>query len=231
MKITYWSDYACPYCYIGETRLEKAIEALGLQNKVNLEMKSFELDPGAPKEYHGATTERFAKKYRLSEEGAATQIEHISALGREEGIDFQYAGTRYTNTLDAHRLTKLIQAKGNQNLTDKAIHDLFDAYFTKNQELTDREVLISIGVAAGLTKEEVEELLNSNLYEKEVRMDEMEAQGFDVHAVPFFIIDGKYALNGAQAQETFEEVLKKVVAESLTNLSVQGQACGINGCG
>lgn len=230
MKITYWSDYACPYCYIGETRLEKALESLGLKDKVELEMKSFELDPGAPREYHGATVDRFAKKYGLPVEGAANQIEHISSLGRAEGIDFQYARTRYTNTLDAHRLTKFVQSKGNKAMTDQLIHDLFDAYFTKNLELTDREVLIEIGTKAGLAVEEITELLDSNLYEKEVRVDELEAQRYGVHGVPFFIIDNKYSLNGAQPQEMFEAALQRVVAEGLTDLSMQGASCGIDGC-
>lgn len=230
MKITYWSDYACPYCYIGETRLEKALESLGLKDKVELEMKSFELDPGAPREYHGATVDRFAKKYRLSLESATHQIEHISSLGRAEGIDFKYAETRYTNTLDAHRLTKLVQSKGDKNLTNQVIHDLFDAYFTKNQELTDREVLISVGTKAGLTVKEIVELLDSDLYEKEVRVDELEAQRYSVHGVPFFIIDDKYSLNGAQPQEMFEAAFQRVISEGLTDLSMQGASCGIDGC-
>ncbi len=230
MKITYWSDYACPYCYIGETRLEKALEELGLKDSVELEMKSFELDPGAPREYHGATVDRFAKKYGLPIEGAANQIEHISSLGRAEGIDFNYAGTRYTNTLDAHRLTKLVQSKGNRELTNQVICDLFDAYFTKNQEMTDREVLIKIGTKAGLSQEEVENLLDSNLYEKDVRVDELEANRYGVHGVPFFIIDDKYSLNGAQPQELFVQALQRVLAEGLTDLSAQGVSCGIDGC-
>ncbi len=230
MKITYWSDYACPYCYIGETRLEKALEELGLKETVELEMKSFELDPGAPAEYHGATVDRFAKKYGLDLKGAADQIDYISSLGKAEGIDFQYAGTRYTNTLDAHRLTKLVQSKGDKKLTDQVIKNLFDAYFTQNQELTDREVLMQIGTKAGLTREEIQNLLDSDLYEKEVRSDELESRRYGVQGVPFFVIDDKYSLNGAQPQEFFVKALQRVVAEGLTDLSMEGASCGIDGC-
>lgn len=230
MKITYWSDYACPYCYIGETRLQKAIEELGLADQVTLEMKSFELDPNAAREYTGTTVDRFAKKYGLDTEGAANQIEYISALGRAEGIDFRYAGTRYTSTLDAHRLTKYVQSLGNKVLTEQVIHDLFDAYFTKNQELTDREVLVHIGVKAGLRAGEVEALLDSDFFTADVRKDEQEAQRCGIHGVPFFVVDNRYSLSGAQPQETFVAALQKAVSDGLTDLSITGASCGIDGC-
>ena len=115
MKITYWSDYACPYCYIGEKRLETAIEELGLGvNDIEVEMKAFELDPNASYEVVSKTDERFAVKYGLTLNAARERIEGISLLGRREGIDFRYADTQYTNMLDAHRLTKLVASKGNK---------------------------------------------------------------------------------------------------------------------
>ncbi|MDE5837887.1 MAG: DsbA family protein, partial [Paramuribaculum sp.] len=111
MTLTIWSDFACPYCYIGETRLERAIEELGLKNDVQIDYRAFELDPTASKEVVSSTPERFAMKYRLTLEGAKEQIEQISNLGKELGIDFRYATTQYSNTRDAHRLMKLAEAK------------------------------------------------------------------------------------------------------------------------
>ena len=111
MNITIWSDFACPYCYIGETRLEKAIEELGMTDNVKIDYRAFELDPTAPKEVTGPTSERFAKKYRLTVPQAMEQIEQISSLGRELGIDSKYASTLYSNTFDAHRLMKLAENK------------------------------------------------------------------------------------------------------------------------
>ena len=123
MKITYWSDYACPYCYIGEKRLETAIEELGLGvNDIEVEMKAFELDPNASYEVVSRTDERFAVKYGLTVNAARERIEGISLLGRREGIDFKYIDTQYTNMLDAHRLTKLVASKGNKENTNKVIH-------------------------------------------------------------------------------------------------------------
>ena len=94
IKLTVWSDFACPYCYIGETRLERAIDQLGLTDDVEIDYRAFELDPTAPKEVTTTTPERFARKYRLSVDDAVKQIDHISELGRELGIDFKYATTQ-----------------------------------------------------------------------------------------------------------------------------------------
>jgi len=98
MKVMYWSDYACPYCYIGKTHLKKAIENLNLGDQVDVKMLAFELDPKASKEYTGATVDRFARKYGLSLKGAQERIDGISEMGRAAGLDFHYAETRYTNT-------------------------------------------------------------------------------------------------------------------------------------
>ena len=109
MKITYWSDFACPYCYIGNTRLKRAIDDLNLD--VEFDIRAFELDQNAPENVQSTTVERFAKKYGLSLEDAKRQVAQISGLGHDEGIDFKYETTLYTNTRDAHRLMKLAQSK------------------------------------------------------------------------------------------------------------------------
>lgn len=230
IKITYWSDYACPYCYIGEARMKKAIENLGISDKVEIQMKSFELDPTASSKVVGPTTDRFATKYGLTKEMAAKQIEQISELGRGEGIDFRYASTMYTNTLDAHRLTKLAQSKGDAELSDKIVDALFDAYFTKNLELSDHQVLLQIAEAVGIDAEEAKEVLESDKYEAEVRADESEAAKMGIHGVPFFVVGEKYSLSGAQPEETFVLALKKVMDETQDSILSQGMTCGPDGC-
>lgn len=223
MKITYWSDYACPYCYIGEVRLKKAIKTLGIEDKVEIEMKSFELDQTASKKVKGPTTDRFAKKYGLSIEMAKEQIEHISELGRAEGIDFRYASTLYTNTMDAHRLTKLAQSKQNPKLSAQIIDALFDAYFTKNLELSDHRVLIRIAAEFGMNTDEVNEMLDSDKYEDHVRLDEREAAKYGINSVPFFVVGGKYGLSGAQPEEAFVNALKKVMDEMQEEIEIQAE--------
>ena len=131
VQIDYWSDYACPYCYIGEARLKKAAEETFPDGGWTLRMHSFELDPSAPRKTETDTATRFAHKYGLSLAGAKARIEDISSLGRAEGIDFRYATTRYTNTFDAHRLTHYAQSLGDDAKTHKLESLLYAAYFTK----------------------------------------------------------------------------------------------------
>ena len=212
MKIEIWSDYACPFCYIGEKRLEKAIAGIP---GVEVIFKSFELDPNASREVISGTVDRFAEKYGLTLDEAADRIEQISRMGRAEGIDFRYAETRYTNTFDA-------QEKGHAEIIGK----LFDAYFTKNLELADFDVLKKIAAECGLDTAEVDAVLNSDRYAAEVRADEMEAARLGVHGVPFFVIGGKYGLSGAQPVEIIRQAVEDYRAET----SLDGMTCGADGC-
>ena len=181
MKITYWSDYACPYCYIGEARLKKAIANVPELGEVELEMKAFQLDPTAGEHPESDTQTRFAKKYGLTMEHAGRSVEHISKMGREEGLEFHYAETQFTNTMDAHRLTKLAQSKGDPALAQRVVDALFHAYFGENKELADKALLQEIGVSCGLEESEVKALLNSDLYRDEVILDEREAARYGIH--------------------------------------------------
>ena len=224
MKIQYWSDYACPYCYIGETRLEKAIADLGLADDVELEMRAFELDSSAPAEVTGDTLNRFARKYRLSLDEAAERIEGISELGRDLGIDFRYATTLYSNTFDAHRLTKWAHTKGNTAIEKL----LFDAYFTKNEVLADHEVLLNIAEEAGLDRAEAAEVLASDAFADEVRADEAQSRQLGVTGVPFFVIDGKVAIPGAMSQDAFKKALEQVLEEEA--VTGKGASCTSDAC-
>ena len=227
MKIELWSDYACPFCYIGEKRLKKALAALKDGASVEVEIKSFELDATASREVVSSTTERFAKKYGLSREEAAARIEAISEMGRAEGINFRYAETQYTNTFDALRLTKYAQEKGKTEIVGK----LFDAYFTKNEKLSDHEVLKGIAVSCGLDAKETAEVLAGDRYAAEVRDDERDAMRFGIHAVPYFLVNGKYAASGAQPVELLQELVEKAMAEEAAAPdATAGMACGPDGC-
>ena len=237
MKITYWSDYACPYCYIGEARMKKALEEISENENmdVEIEMKALQLDPSAGEHATGDTQTRFAKKYGISYEHAGRSVEHISELGRAEGIDFKYATTLFTNTMDAHRLTKLAQSKDDPAIANKVIERLFGAYFTDNKELADKELLQQIGEECGLDAEEVRELLASDQYRDEVILDEREAARYGIHAVPFFVI-GEYGISGAQATEGMKQIMLKVLGEeklakaAKTSQIPTGMTCGPDGC-
>lgn len=210
MKIVYWSDYACPFCYIGETALKQAIGNLGITEQVQLEMKAFELDPEGSKSYVCPVEELFAAKYGLSAEEAHENIVSINQKGKALGLDMHYDQSRSTNTFDAHRLTKLAADKGDTELTDRLQERLFKAYFTDGLELADHPTLVDLAEEVGLDPEEVKGMLTSDAFASEVRKDEWEAARYRIRMVPCFIIDGKYSIPGAVPVEQFENALQSI---------------------
>ena len=228
MKITYWSDFACPYCYIGNTRLKKAVKDLDLD--VEFDIRAFELDQNAPSDVTSTTVERFAVKYGLSLEDAKKQVSQISELGKAEGIDFKYETTLYTNTRDAHRLMKLAESKNDSEIVENLANLLFDAYFTKNLKLADREVLLNIGLKAGLDEKEITEVLDSDMYNSLVESDETIALSSGIHAVPFYLFNSKYSIPGALSYEDFKSVLSQIIAESEVDEDKDADSCANGVC-
>lgn len=206
MNIIYWSDYACPYCYIGETNLKNAAKELGID--LDVEMKAFELDPEAAENIDKTVIEGLADKYRISTEQALDNINSMSIMAKEAGIEnFDYTKARPSNTFKAHRLTKLARELGkDEELSEK----LFEAYFTQQKQLSDVETLIDIAKEVGIDEKAARDLLDSDEYANEVRIDELIARQNGISAVPFFIIDGKYAVPGALPVEQMKEVLTEV---------------------
>lgn len=230
IKIVVWSDYACPYCYIGEARLKKAIKELNLEQEVDIELKAFELNPDAAEHSTETTLERFALKYRLSREQAAAQIEKISAQGRAEGIDFRYMTTLNTNTFKAHRLTKYARERGGYPLADRVAELLFDAYFTKNLELANPETLLGVAEAAGIERSEVEALLASDKFASEVRRDEQEAALSGVRGVPYFVINDEVTIPGALSVNAFKRALLEGLEKQEQDAQESAAQCGPDGC-
>lgn len=235
MTLTIWSDFACPYCYIGETRLEKAIEEMGLKDDVRIDYRAFELDPTASKEVVSSTPERFAKKYRLSLDGAKEQIEQISSLGRELGIDFRYANTQYSNTRDAHRLMKLAETDYDRETVEKLNKALFNAYFVENLVLADHEVLMGKALQVGMDENKVREVLESDKYDDEVRFDEREAAMRGVRGVPYIVFDGEFAVPGAMTVDGFKSALERAIRrredeEKKSSKAERPHQCGPDGC-
>lgn len=234
MTITIWSDFACPYCYIGETRLEDAVRDMGLENDVRIDYRAFELDPTASKDVVSDTPERFAKKYMLSLGQAKQQIEQISELGRELGIDFRYATTQYSNTFDSHRLMKLAEAKYDYNTVKALNKALFDAYFTKNLVLADHDVLIKVAEGVGMDGKQVRATLDSDDYADEVRFDEREAGMRGVRGVPYMVFDGEFAVPGALSMDGMKNALERAqrrAAEKEAEAPAERpHVCGPDGC-
>ena len=212
VNVTYWSDYACPFCYIGVTHLEQALENLGFAGRVQLRMRSFELDPHAPRTCGSDTTERFGAKYGLSPALAAERVAEITQIAHEAGLeDFDYASTRSTSTFDAHRLTKYAQAV-EPDRVDALEHALYNAYFCQGLELADHEVLRAVATRVGLNANAVERILTTRACMQEVRLDEREAVVRGIRAVPYFVLGGKTVVPGCVSIERLEELLRETLA-------------------
>lgn len=229
MKISYWSDYNCPYCYIGIKRLNKAIKELKLKD-IKIDMHSFELDPKAPKISKSTTLERFASKYNLSKEEAQKEINKITKMAEEDDLEINYESAKFTNTRDAHRLTKLAIESNNQKIINKISDLLFEAYFVENLELANQNVLKRIAAKAGLNEEKIDEVLVSDKFNNEVELDERVAMGTGIQGVPYFIFNNKHAIPGVIPTSEFINVLQKIKFEEDIAKEYEAKQCNSNSC-
>ncbi|MBQ8179250.1 MAG: DsbA family oxidoreductase [Candidatus Methanomethylophilaceae archaeon] len=229
--IEYWSDYACPFCYIAAARMKRAMRELGIEDGCRLVFKAFRLNPNAKKVPRHTIVESFASNYGMTLEQARMQVDRISAMGISEGLDFRYATALNSNTFDALRLTKLAQSKGRE-FGDRFIDRFYRAYFTDNLVLADHGVLTRLSLEVGLTEDEVSEVLGGDLYAREVLDEENEAHMLGIRAVPFFVINGKYGISGAIDIRDMKEVLSKAYAEEedMDVSECSGMVCGPDGC-
>jgi predicted DsbA family dithiol-disulfide isomerase len=211
MKIDVWSDFVCPFCYIGKRRLEEALNQFPNKDQVEVEFKSFELDPNAEK-YNGQNIhEALAKKYGMTVEQAKEANENVGRQAAQVGLTYHFDEMKPTNTFDAHRIVKYAKTVGKEaELTEK----LLFSYFTESKNIGEHDTLADIAASVGLNREEVFTVLqDSSAYKNDVRMDEALAQQYGVRGVPFFVINQKYAISGAQPTETFINALQKVWQE------------------
>lgn len=206
MKIEIWADYACPFCYIGKTTLENALEKTGLKD-VEIVYKAFQLDPSAPKESKENTIEHLAKKYRVPYQEAEAMVKNVVIHGKHVGLDLRFDLVKQTNTFDAHRLTKLAKT---MNLEGALNKKLYEAYFNKGYNLAQTEDLLKIANEINMDIDRVNQSLNSNEFEVEVSRDIEEANRKAIHAVPYFLIDGKVSIKGAQPLERFIQILNEI---------------------
>ena len=204
MRIDVWSDIACPWCYLGKHRIEAALARHGGEHE--LVFHAFELNPAAPRRYDdGLThTERIAKKFGASPAQIDTMHARMQGLGTEDGIDFHFERVQGGSTFDAHRLVRLGLERGVQAAVKER---LMKAYFTDGEPIADRDVLARVAGEAGLDVAEAREMLAGDRFTAVVRADETEAQELDITGVPFFVIDGKVAVEGAQPIDVLVQAL------------------------
>jgi len=210
VRIEVWSDVVCPWCYVGKRRLESALKRFAHRDEVDVVWRSFELDPAAPRQREVSPAEHLARKYAMSEEQVAASWARLTGLAEAEGLEFHLDRTRGGSTFDAHRLIHLAAEHG---LQDDVKERFLRGYFTESVPIGEPDVLDRLAVEAGLPPADVAEVLATDRFADAVREDEQRARLLGISGVPFFAIDDRYGVSGAQSADLLLEALAVAWAE------------------
>lgn len=213
MKIEIWSDYVCPFCYIGKRRLEEALKAADLEGKAEVVFKAYQLDPNTPVGEGGSVPADLAKKYGISLDEAKNMLVNVAEQAKTVGLNYDVESMKGANTFNAHRLAKLAETEGKDAAASER---LLRGHFVNGEVLDNEETLLAIAEEVGVSKERAQQMLQSDEFAAEVKKDIAEAGQIGVKGVPFFVINRKYAISGAQPVEAFADALKKVAEEEGT---------------
>ncbi|RIX28162.1 DsbA family oxidoreductase [Amnibacterium setariae] len=208
VKIDVWSDVACPWCYIGKRKFEAGAAASGVP--VEVEYHSFELSPDTPVDFEGSAIEFLSGHKGIPVEQAKAMTDQVSAIAAEVGLDYHYDDIRHTKTLLAHELLHLAKSRGRQLETAEA---LFKAYFVDGRHVGHVDDLVALAESVGLDGAEARAALEDHRFAGDVQADLAQAVAYGIRGVPFFVIDGRYGVSGAQAPEVFAGALAQVAAE------------------
>jgi predicted DsbA family dithiol-disulfide isomerase len=240
LKVEIWSDVVCPWCYIGKRRFEAALARFPHRDQVEVEWRSFELDPHTDSVRAAGEgpdhTDVLASKYGMSRAQAEAAIDNVTRAAAAEGLDFHLDVSLRSNTFDAHRVIHLAAARGVQGAVKER---LMRAYFTEGEPVGDRDTLVRLAAEAGLDPADVEQVLDTDEHTEAVRADEAEARALGITGVPFFVVDRKYGVSGAQPADQLLAVLERAWSER-SPLTLVGSAqagtdpgspaCGPDGC-
>jgi predicted DsbA family dithiol-disulfide isomerase len=221
MKIEIWSDFACPFCYIGKKRFERALASFEHKDDVQIVFKAYQLNPNAPKTMTGSAAEAFAKSHNSSVEQAQARFRMFSENAKTVGLTYDYDKIQMTNTFDAHRLAKWAGTMQKEDvLTDR----LMKAYFSEGQNLSDLGVLERLAVEVGLDSVAAATILESGTYGDVVKSEIAEARKIGVQGVPFFVVNRKYGISGAQEEDYFAAALEQIWSEDHPLQSLEGDS-------
>jgi predicted DsbA family dithiol-disulfide isomerase len=231
MKVEIWSDVMCPFCYIGKRRFESALEHFPFKDQLEIEWKSFQLNPDMPTDPTLNINQYLADVKGWTLDYAKEMNDHVTAMAADEGLTYNFDKSVVANSFDAHRFTHLAKASG---LGEAAEEVLFQAYFTDGKNIADKNVLAELGSQIGLDAEKVKEVLNTEQYTDEVKHDVAEAQYLGIRGVPFFVMDHKYGVSGAQMVPVFVQTLEKSFdewkAQNPQKLTIiDGDSCEVDG--
>lgn len=207
LHIDVWADIVCPWCYVGEARLEKAATALAGEATISITPHAFELDP-----HHAhpePVLEMLARKYGGTVDQMRSMESRVAEMAKAEGLP--YTSDRVTiNTFNAHRV---IAAAVEEGIGLQVLNALQRGHFSGEVDLSDADALVAAASAAGLSEDRAREVLASDEYADAVRADQAQAREYGVSGVPFTVVGGRYAIPGAAAAEQYEHVLRTAISE------------------
>lgn len=232
MKVEIWSDVVCPWCYIGKRRFEKALSTFAHKDRLEIEWKSYQLDPQMETDTSLNIHQYLADKKGMTLAQAKAMGNNVTEVAAKEGLSYDFSKTIPVNTIKAHRLMHYAATVQKQGETKEA---LLHAYFTTGKNLDDTPTLVEIAKTIGLDEAEVRKVLDSEAYRDAVQADIQEGVQLGLKGVPFFVFDRKYAISGAQQSKVFSQTLKKsftqwVETHPQNGLQViEGKVCTPNG--
>jgi len=237
MRIDIWSDVVCPWCYIGKRRLETALQnGWADRNDVEVVYHSFELDPSSPREATQTVAEHLGQKYGGGAAAGQAMIDRVEAVAAEEGLVFRLGEAKRGNTVDAHRLLHLALEQGGPELQGRLKEALLAAYFLRAENPADHDTLAALADETGLDPARTRAVLGSDEYADSVEADVRQAVAYGATGVPFYVIDNRYGISGAQPADVFVETLRRADADAGRLVTVATQTdgshddCGPDGC-
>jgi predicted DsbA family dithiol-disulfide isomerase len=210
IKVDIWSDVQCPWCYIGKRKFEEGARLSGVE--VDVEYHSFELSPDTPVDYQGTPADYLAERKGLPHAQVEQMIDRVTSIAASVGLEYDYAHMHQTNTVISHELLHFAKSKGRQL---EMVERLLKAYFINGEHVGRIPDLVAIAVELGYDAAEVTEALESHRYLADVKADVAAAREYGIQGVPFFVIEGKYGVSGAQEAATFANVLEQVQSEKV----------------
>ncbi|MFB5758828.1 DsbA family oxidoreductase [Paenibacillus medicaginis] len=233
MIIEVWSDFMCPFCFIGKRRLENALAQFEHKDQVKVQFRSFELNPSAARDSEHTMPEELAAKYGVSVQQAEAMNKNLEAQARTVGLNYNLNAIVPTNSFDAHRLAHWADT---QRKMAELSERLFKATLEQAKHIGNIEVLADLAGEAGLDRSEALSVLAGDQFTAEVRRDEAQAQQLGINGVPFFVLNGKFAISGAQPDEVFADALQRAWSERspFTMMEAEdkpdGAVCTEEGC-
>lgn len=211
IKVEIWSDVMCPFCYIGKRRIEEALNQFEHASNVSIEWKSYQLQPDLVTDPSKNSLQHLAESKGWSLEETKRITSNVVQMASEVGLNYDFERAVVANSFDAHRLSHFAKQQGKGNEFEEV---LFRAYFVEGKNTADFEVLAQLAEQVGIDKNEALAVLNSSKFADEVRTDIYEAHQIGVRGVPYFVLNDKYAISGAQPSELFLQALNQVWAET-----------------